>query len=204
MEQGDTCRRTNPEGIDINRNWQDSLPVDAAELNKQMEEQTYGGEEAFSTVETRTIRDAVSAFKPDLFISIHSGTFGMYTPYASDQHPYESDQEKEDFARMARLVRNVDDETCNCPLGEAVVKIGYSSWGTCIDWVYQNLKTPYVYAFEIFTNEGDMDGSCFSHFNPDGRSLSAVTSKWASAILKVASLAQQASIYPSCVSNINQ
>ena len=197
VEQGDTCRRTNPEGIDINRNWEDSLPVDKNEVNKQMEEQTYGGDHAFSTVETRTIRDAVSEFKPDLFISIHSGTFGMYTPYASDQHPYESEKEKQDFDRMAKLVRKVDDETCNCPLGEAVVKVGYSSWGTCIDWVYKNLKTPYVYAFEIFTSQDAMDGSCFSHFNPDGQSLNKVTSKWASAILKVAELAHQASILQS-------
>jgi len=191
VESGEQCRRTNPEGVDINRNWMDALPTSLRMRNSQMEEQTYGGEKAFSTLETQEVRKQVTSFKPDLFISIHSGTFGMYTPYASDQHQYETSKEKQDFSRMVDLVRGVDSETCNCPLGEAFVSIGYSSWGTCIDWVYENLKTAYVYAFEIYTSK-EATESCFETFNPNGEALSMVTNKWASAILKVASLVHQA------------
>ena len=191
VESGETCRRTNPEGIDINRNWENPRATSLRLKNRDMEEQTYGGEKAFSTIETRTIRDQLVSFKPDLFISIHSGTFGMYTPYANDQHKYETVQEQADFSRMKTLVEGVDSETCNCPLGEAVVKVGYSSWGTCIDWVYQNLHTPYVYAFEIYTG-GSSQEDCFGTFNPSGSSLDEVTRKWSSAVLKVASLVHPA------------
>jgi len=28
------------------------------------------------------LRDELTAFKPDIFLSVHSGTLGLYTPYA--------------------------------------------------------------------------------------------------------------------------
>ena len=56
--------------------------------------------------------------------------------------------------QMMEILRDVDKEHCQCPFGAAGREVGYPCPGTCLDWVYDNLKTAYSFAFEIYIGEG--------------------------------------------------
>jgi len=43
------------------------------------------GSNPFSEIETQFVRDSVRSFKPLMFLSIHSGVFGLFYPYAYDK-----------------------------------------------------------------------------------------------------------------------
>lgn len=77
VEEGDYCLRLNENGVDLNRNYDAHF--------KQYEDkelQTNSGSEPFSEPETQVVRDILKDYKPDLYLSIHSGSVGLYTPYA--------------------------------------------------------------------------------------------------------------------------
>lgn len=40
--------------------------------------ETNSGEEPFSELETQLFRDALTKLKPHIFLTVHSGTYGMY------------------------------------------------------------------------------------------------------------------------------
>jgi len=148
VEQGDFCLRVNPNGVDLNRNWNEEWkPVasfDTADTNP--------GPSPFSEAETQVFKDLVTAYKPTNFLTVHSGTKGMYMPWAYDMHHLANrNQEK-----MMNILKKLDKDHCECPFGAAGREVGYSCPGTCLDWVYDKLQTPYAFAFEIYTNP-DMD-----------------------------------------------
>ncbi len=76
MENGNYCTRTNDNKVDINRNWDIFWNKDIL-LNDENP-----GDKPFSENETKFIRDAVKSFNPKLFLTIHSGVYGLYYPYA--------------------------------------------------------------------------------------------------------------------------
>eukprot|EP00913_Durusdinium_trenchii_P012290 g11540.t1 len=51
---------------------------------------------------------------------------------------------------MMDLLQELDEAHCHCPYGAAGKEVGYSCPGTSLDWIYDKLKTPYSFAFEIF------------------------------------------------------
>merc|ERR1719473_1445990 len=50
------------------------------------------------------------------------------------------------------MLEDLDQNHCQCPFGAAGKEVGYPCPGTCLDWVYDQLKTPYAFAFEIYTS----------------------------------------------------
>merc|ERR1719183_1577875 len=70
VEQGDFCLRVNPDGVDLNRNWDEEWkpqpPMDPVDTNP--------GSGPFSEPETQVFRDLVSSYRPTNFLTIHSGT----------------------------------------------------------------------------------------------------------------------------------
>jgi len=148
VEQGDFCLRVNPNGVDLNRNWneewQPSAELDPVDTNP--------GPSPFSEAETQVFKELVTDYKPTNFLTIHSGTKGMYMPWAYDmKHLAHRNREK-----MINILKALDKDHCECPFGAAGREVGYSCPGTCLDYVYDKLKTPYAFAFEIYTNP-DMD-----------------------------------------------
>lgn len=144
VEQGDFCLRVNPDGVDLNRNWDEEWspapPMDPVDTNP--------GPSPFSEPETQVFKDLVSNYKPTNFLTIHSGTKGMYMPWAYDmKHLADRNQ-----PAMMEILKNLDKDHCECPFGAAGKEVGYPCPGTCLDWVYDQLKTPYAFAFEIYTN----------------------------------------------------
>ena len=78
VEGGAFCQRVNENGVDLNRNWdahwQSSSESGGADTNP--------GAAPFSEPETQTLKGLVDTLHPDVFITVHSGTLGMYMPYA--------------------------------------------------------------------------------------------------------------------------
>jgi hypothetical protein len=144
VEQGEFCLRTNPEGVDLNRNWDEKWQASAV-LDP---EDTNPGEKPFSEPETQVFKQLVEEYRPTTFLTVHSGTLGMYMPWAFDMEHLASRNEPE----MMDILKKVDKDHCQCPFGAAGREVGYSCPGTCLDWVYDKLQTPYAFAFEIYTD----------------------------------------------------
>jgi len=145
VENGDFCLRVNEDGVDLNRNWDEKWQAepDLAPAD------TNPGSAPFSEPETRVFKQIVSDYNPTNFLTIHSGTRGMYMPWAYDMEHLATRNQPE----MMDILRKLDTDHCECPFGAAGKEVGYPCPGTCLDWVYDKLETPYSFAFEIFIGE---------------------------------------------------
>jgi hypothetical protein len=141
VEQGEFCLRVNPEGVDLNRNWDEKWESDS------LMAQTSPGPKPFSEPETRAFKQLVEEYRPTNFLTVHSGTKGMYMPWAYDMEHLATRNQP----AMMQILKDLDRDHCQCPFGAAGKEVGYSCPGTCLDWVYDKLQTPYAFAFEIYT-----------------------------------------------------
>lgn len=148
VEGGDYCLRTNPKGVDLNRNWDEEWQKDSVSHG----EDTNPGPAPFSEPETRLLRSLVSEYKPTTYLCVHSGTLGLYMPWAFDQvHAADRNQKA-----MMSVLEELDRSHCQCPYGAAGKEVGYSCPGTSLDWIYDKLQTPFAFAFEIYVGNGQM------------------------------------------------
>jgi hypothetical protein len=148
VEDGEFCLRMNPTGVDLNRNWDEQWTPDSKAYSN-----AFPGPHPFSEPETRIFKQLVTAFKPTTFLTVHSGTRGLYMPWAYDtQH-----MARRNKPAMLEILREIDKGHCQCPYGAAGKEVGYSCPGTCLDWVYDQLNTPFSFAFEIYTNPDEDD-----------------------------------------------
>lgn len=113
---------------------------------------TYGGVFAFSEAESTAVKDALKSYNPTMFLTIHSGTQALFTPYAfTDREPIAHEQ------NMLQILSEMNDQFCgDCAAGAAGEKIGYYSSGTCLDYAYDQLQIPYTFAFEIYAKQLDI------------------------------------------------
>lgn len=79
VESGSYCIRTNPNGIDLNRNYNAHFTQRCIGSGNSRE---CTGKFAFSEEETQGVKSAIENFKPDIFISVHSGSHSILVPYA--------------------------------------------------------------------------------------------------------------------------
>merc|ERR1719389_696108 len=143
VEQGDFCLRVNENGVDLNRNWDEKW-----EPNPDLAPQdTNPGPGPVSEPETRVFKQLVSDYDPTNFLTVHSGTRGMYMPWAYDMEHLAQRNEPQ----MMQILKTLDKDHCECPFGAAGKEVGYSCPGTCLDWVYDKLNCSYSFAFEIYT-----------------------------------------------------
>jgi hypothetical protein len=216
VEEGDYCLRVNGQGVDLNRNWDEKwIPADKSDSFAPAD--TNPGPRAFSEPETNIFKEAVSAYQPTSFLTIHSGTKGMYMPWAYDMEHLA----KKNGKAMFTMLKNLDTEYCQCPFGAAGREVGYSCPGTCLDYVYDELGVEYSFAFEIFTwkqdwpdlkqrfqeklqqpsdfiqlashdhmsNKLDDPDECFSRFNPTTESdFKETLVTWSNAYLDLANM----------------
>jgi hypothetical protein len=149
VEDGDFCLRVNENGVDLNRNWDEkwepSPEFSPADTNP--------GSAPFSEPETQIFKADVSEQRPTSFVTIHSGTLGMYMPWAYDMEHLAVRNNK----AMMSMLRDLDEEYCQCPFGAAGKEVGYSCPGTCLDYVYDELNTSYAFAFEIYVGQDFRD-----------------------------------------------
>jgi len=145
VDNGDLCIRTNPAGVDLNRNWDEDWQKDPAGFGAD----SFPGPKPFSEPETRLLKSVVEDYNPTTYLTVHSGTLGMYMPWAYDMKHLADRNQKP----MLSILEELDDDHCDCPFGAAGKEVGYNCPGTSLDWVYDKLKTPFSFAFEIWVDE---------------------------------------------------
>merc|ERR1719468_332709 len=138
----------------------------------------------------------------------------MYKPWAYNSLA----RDEEDQSAMQATMKQVDADHCHCPFGSAAKEIGYNSSGTSLDWVYAELKTPFSFVFEIYSDfdnayweerwesESTSGGTSliqhgrqeqaprcfFAQFTPQTREVyDSTVRNWAAAYLQTARLAAQ-------------
>jgi len=144
VEGGEFCLRTNPDGVDLNRNWDEQWQSEAAVYGAS----SSPGPKPFSEPETRIVKRLVTDFLPTTFLTVHSGTRGMYMPWAYDMKHLAHYNEP----AMMEILKVLDKDHCQCPFGAAGKEVGYSCPGTCLDYAYAKLNTSFAFAFEIYTS----------------------------------------------------
>jgi hypothetical protein len=149
VQEGDLCKRTNENNVDLNRNWPSHWKQD----NRNPDENP--GSKPFSEWQTRALRNIIEEISPNIFITTHSGNLGMYTPFAYKKFEY-SDLEpknRRSIKRMLHIIKRVNRRYCNCTAGSIGNELGYLCPGTCLDYAFESKNVKYSFAFEIF--DGD-------------------------------------------------
>lgn len=214
VERGEYCLRANGNGVDLNRNW----PVHWEKNVASESDQLNPGPFPLSEGETKVFQKEIGSFYPNIFASVHSGTLGMYMPWAFDESANESGIRN--IRKMKAVVDELDKKYCQCPSGAAAREVGYNSPGSSLDWVHSYTKSDYSFAFEIFTGIGLEDlrdrynqqqlrgkvftesfleiesekafanANCFLQFNPETQEqFNQVIDNWTDALIELALIA---------------
>ncbi len=163
VEEGKLCERKNGRGVDPNRNWGVDWGKKEADYDPFEE---YPGRFPFSEPETQLLREIAEAFKPDMFLNIHSGMEAMFVPW---DHRLEVDYGVNVNATLAML-NEINLRFCmeKCAVGSGGKQVGYLAHGTVTDYMHEVLKVPISSTWEIY---GDMNADfedCWRMFNPIG------------------------------------
>jgi len=143
VEAGEYCKRTNEDGVDLNRNFGDQHHT-----SEHKDDEANPGPRGFSEPESQAIKDLVLQEKPDIYLSVHSGAYLLGTPYG-----YTANQTADNEQQMLSVLKPISEKFCNggCPFGDLAGMIGYESKGCDIDYVKEALDTPFVFTWEIYT-----------------------------------------------------
>jgi hypothetical protein len=185
VEEGDFCLRTNENGVDINRNWDSHWKA----ADCRVEPELCPGPFPFSEPETQELRDLLENSEADLFITVHSGKYAMLYPFAYSEKPIDAEKALA-YEEVLKEVAGDD----KVPVGEAADVLNYRSYGTCVDYAYEELAVDYCFAWEIYEEEEKaksflQQNDCFSQFNPaKEEDYNAIIEKWTERLMKTISL----------------
>jgi len=145
FERGDFCRRGNGRNVDLNRNW--PTPGWGGRETEHSLHDCDPGPAPLSEPETRAVAAWARAWRPDIFLCVHSGQLKLLTPLA---HTFALPP---DHAAHERVIRALN-LRLRVPLpwsrvGRASTGVGYVSRGTSLDWFYLTLNVSAAFAFEI-------------------------------------------------------
>lgn len=145
VEEGYYCKRTNEDGVDLNRNFGDEHK---AEENRG--DETNAGPSGFSEPESKMLKQLVDDERPDIYLSIHSGAYLLGTPFGYTQSGVPDNEQN-----MMDVLQPISDKYCdgNCPYGNLAELIHYDSPGCDIDYVSEKVGSPYVFTWEIYVGE---------------------------------------------------
>lgn len=147
VEAGQYCKRTNEDGVDINRNWSDEHR-DASQNVADNEDNP--GPNAFSEPETQILKSLIDEAKADIYLTVHSGAYLLGTPFGYTT----STANLQNQAQMEDVLKIISQKYCDseCPYGNTAELIGYKSGGCDIDYVSEKLGVPYAYTWEIYAS----------------------------------------------------
>lgn len=142
VEGGQYCKRTNENGVDLNRNWGDDHRVHSLESKG---DEMNPGPKGFSEPETQALRDLVDQERPDVFLSVHSGAYILGSAYGYKHGVANKEQVEE-------VLRPISEKYCNggCPYGGVSDLLLYSMEGCDIDYVSEHSGVPYAFTWEIY------------------------------------------------------
>jgi len=187
VEEGRFCMRgtrDNFRQVDLNRNWDYRWSPD--------DQENYPGPHPFSEPETQIARKHLESFKPNVFLSVHSGNRALWTPGAYD---YDDSEARKlmgaAWNTLLHIASHVNRHThCKCNVG-APGKIAHVRHpGTSLDYAGLKMNVPYAMAWETWL---DPKGDCLKRFSPVVEKIySRVLQQWSLAMVYFAESAAAA------------
>ncbi|KAF3787707.1 Carboxypeptidase A2 [Nymphaea thermarum] len=144
VEAGDLCERRNGRGVDLNRNWS----VDWGKKEKDYDPyEENPGTAPFSEPETQIMRRLSASFRPHIWVNVHSGMEALFMPYDHRNTTPEGHTSQ----IMRTLLDDLNHLHCkdHCMVGSGGGSVGYLAHGTSTDYVYDVIKVPMVFTFEV-------------------------------------------------------
>ncbi|KAL5207922.1 hypothetical protein ABZP36_032357 [Zizania latifolia] len=179
VEEGELCDRRNGRGVDLNRNWSVDWGKKEKDYNPYEENP---GTAPFSEPEAQIMRELTKSFKPHMWVNVHSGMEALFMPY---DHKNTTPN-----GASAHLMRSVLENLNHrhfqdsCLVGSGGGAVGYLAHGTTTDYMYDIVKVPMPFTFEIYGDETASTSDCFKMFNPvDKKTFDRVINKWCMAFL---------------------
>ncbi|KAG6644720.1 mast cell carboxypeptidase A-like [Carya illinoinensis] len=181
VEAGDLCERRNGRGVDLNRNWS----VDWGKKEKDYDPyEENPGTAPFSEPETQIMRKLALSFDPHVWVNVHSGMEALFMPYDhKNTTPYGLPTHQ-----MKLLLEEVNHLHCqkHCVIGSGGGSVGYLAHGTATDFIYDVVKVPMAFTFEIYGNRAASSNDCFKMFNPtDLTTFNRVLNDWSAAFFTI-------------------
>lgn len=185
VEAGDLCERRNGRGVDLNRNWS----VDWGKKEKDYDPyEENPGVAPFSEPESQIMRKLAVSFEPHIWVNVHSGMEALFMPYDHKN----TTPEGLPLQRMKSLLEEVKQLHCQrrCVIGSGGGSVGYFAHGTATDFMYDVVRVPLAYTFEIYGDGTASSRDCFKMFNPtDLASYDTVLNDWSAAFFTIFKLA---------------
>lgn len=182
VEHGDACGRLNKNDVDINRNF--------VHMWGKMDSNTHASEERpgngpLSEYESRALDALARRVEPDLYLTVHSGEFGILFPWDHKRDAIQHDS----LTRIQAVANKLRDAHCSeCRSGTAMELLGYNAYGTGADHFYAEHSIPYALTLEIYGDKSASDEACFQMFNPLSRSAySGTVDNWSLAFATLSS-----------------
>ncbi|KAJ4962874.1 hypothetical protein NE237_022813 [Protea cynaroides] len=181
VEAGDLCERRNGRGVDLNRNWS----VDWGKKEKDYDPyEENPGLAPFSEPETQIMRKISKSFNPHIWVNVHSGMEALFMPY--DHRNTTPDGSTSD--KMKIMLKDLNRLHCHerCSIGSGGASVGYLAHGTATDYMYDVVKVPMAFTFEIYGDGEASSKDCFRMFNPiDQPTFNRVINDWCAAFLTI-------------------
>ncbi|XP_057435148.1 uncharacterized protein LOC130727889 [Lotus japonicus] len=185
VEAGDLCERRNGRGVDLNRNWS----VDWGKKEKDYDPyEENPGLAPFSEPESQLMRNLAISFQPHIWVNVHSGMEALFMPYDHKNRTPDGLP----LQRMKLLLEEVNQLHCQkrCMIGSGGGSVGYFAHGTATDFMYDIVRVPMAFTFEIYGDGTASSKDCFKMFNPvDLASYNRVLSDWSAAFFTIFKLA---------------
>lgn len=175
VEGGSFCKRTNENGVDLNRNWGDdhrdvsTNAIASADARAGADDDDAGdaseenpGARGFSEPESEIVREVVEQASPKLFLSVHSGAYLLALPYG-----FSTSASPPNAEAMNQILSSISATYCGgqCPYGNLARTIGYLSPGCSVDYVTERMQVPFAFTWEIWS-----DATTTASFAEDAKS----------------------------------
>ncbi|XWS26002.1 hypothetical protein CRYUN_Cryun27aG0116300 [Craigia yunnanensis] len=181
VEAGDLCERRNGRGVDLNRNWS----VDWGKKEKDYDPyEENPGTAAFSEPETQIMRKLAISFDPHIWVNVHSGMEALFMPYDHKNRTPDGLPSH----RMRLLLEELNNVHCHnrCMIGSGGGSVGYLAHGTATDYMYDVVRVPMAFTFEIYGDDSASTKDCFKMFNPvDHTTFKRVLNDWSAAFFTI-------------------
>lgn len=181
VEAGDLCERRNGRGVDLNRNW----GVDWGKKEKDYDpHEENPGAAPFSEPETQIMRKLALSFDPHIWVNVHSGMEALFMPY---DHKNVTPVGLPAY-RMKLLLEELNKLHCHkrCMTGPGGGSVGYLAHGTATDYMYDIVKVPMAFTFEIYGDDAASPKDCFKMFNPvNHTAFNRVLNDWSAAFFTI-------------------
>lgn len=187
-----SCRRTNANGVDLNRNfpypkmpdWETKRTSPYSD-NGGFTTEDFAGKTPLSEYETIAVAEYMEYVKPHLIINIHSGSNDILLPFDHDV-----DSRPDYYRIMVQLANYARYKTCpECKVGNSALVL-YPAYGTLIDYAltYADVQLGFtleIYASSKINNDHELNLiECQEYFNPPvGLELSLTLRKWITFLL---------------------